>query len=203
MLENVIEHGTAQSARGSIRNAAVAGKTGTSRDGWFVGYTPNLVCVVWIGFDDNKQLGLTGAEAALPAWTEFMTSAVDLRPELGGRYFDRPDGVALVEIDPETGQLATGRCPQHERVAMLNTQVPNSECYRHSIYFDLPETALNPKPEPPGFAKFETDSVRRSKGSERTGQRYASEFTLLRDTRIDTDKHGRNILINEMRIAGR
>ncbi len=105
MLENVIEHGTAQSARGSMRNTAVAGKTGTSRDGWFVGYTPNLVCVVWIGFDDNKQLGLTGAEAALPAWTEFMTSAVDLRPELGGRYFDRPDGVTLVEIDPETGQI--------------------------------------------------------------------------------------------------
>ena len=204
MLENVIEHGTAQSARGSIRNTAVAGKTGTSRDGWFVGYTPDLVCAAWIGFDDNKQLGLTGAEAALPAWTEFISSAVDLRPELGGRCFDRPDGVTLVEIDPETGQVATARCPQHERVAILNTQVPNSECYRHSIYSDLPDSALNPKTQTPAFAKFETDSARRPGGSERTEQQYgAPEFTLLRDTRIDTDKNGRNILINEMRIAGR
>src|SRR5436190_3918437 len=83
MLEGVINRGTARAARNQIPGTAVAGKTGTSRDGWFVGYTPNLVCAVWIGFDDNKQLGLTGAEAALPAWLEFMKSAIDLRPELG------------------------------------------------------------------------------------------------------------------------
>ncbi|MBD0327242.1 MAG: PBP1A family penicillin-binding protein, partial [Pyrinomonadaceae bacterium] len=76
MLSDVIEHGTARSARGAVRRTAIAGKTGTSRDGWFVGYTPNLVCAVWIGFDDNKQLGLTGAEAALPAWTDFIKGAV-------------------------------------------------------------------------------------------------------------------------------
>ena len=197
MLENVIEHGTAQSARGSMRNTAVAGKTGTSRDGWFVGYTPNLVCVVWIGFDDNKQLGLTGAEAALPAWTEFMTSAVDLRPELGGRYFDRPDGVTLVEIDPETGQLATGRCPQHERVAMLSTQAPNSECYRHSIYSDLPETSLNRQTERPIFAKSE------ALHPENRQKFPADESVLFRDTRVDSDKSGRRTLVNEMRVVGR
>ena len=67
MLEGVIDHGTARGARGLMPGTAVAGKTGTSRDGWFVGYTPNLVCAVRIGFDDNKQLGLTGAESALPA----------------------------------------------------------------------------------------------------------------------------------------
>jgi membrane carboxypeptidase/penicillin-binding protein len=50
----------------------------------------NLVCAIWIGFDDNKQLGLTGAEAALPAWVEFMKAAIDLRPELGGKSFDQP-----------------------------------------------------------------------------------------------------------------
>ncbi len=64
MLEGVIDHGTARAARGLIPKTALAGKTGTSRDGWFVGYTPNLVCAVWIGFDDNKQLGLTGAPPA-------------------------------------------------------------------------------------------------------------------------------------------
>src|SRR5439155_11006278 len=91
MLEGVIDHGTARAARGIIPKTALAGKTGTSRDGWFVGYTPNLVCAVWIGFDDNKQLGLTGAEAALPVWADFMKNAVDLRPELGGKSFAEPD----------------------------------------------------------------------------------------------------------------
>ena len=59
MLSAVVDHGTARAARDVAKTTAVAGKTGTSRDGWFVGYTPNLVCVVWIGFDDNQQLGLT------------------------------------------------------------------------------------------------------------------------------------------------
>jgi membrane carboxypeptidase/penicillin-binding protein len=72
MLSNVIEEGTARAARGMLKLSALAGKTGTSRDGWFVGYTPNLVCVVWIGYDDNRQLNLTGAESALPVWSEFV-----------------------------------------------------------------------------------------------------------------------------------
>ncbi len=92
MLSDVIDHGTARAARGAVKKTAIAGKTGTSRDGWFVGYTPNLVVAVWIGFDDNKQLGLTGAEAALPAWTEFVRNAVELRPDLGGEAFGRPAG---------------------------------------------------------------------------------------------------------------
>src|SRR5438270_7980933 len=124
MLEGVIDHGTARAGRSLLPGTAVAGKTGTSRDGWFVGYTPNLVCAVWIGFDDNKQLGLTGAEAALPAWIEFMKSAVELRAELGGKSFDQPDGISIVEIDPETEELATGLCPQHELVAIASSQAP-------------------------------------------------------------------------------
>src|SRR5207248_2594704 len=128
MLEGVIDHGTARAARGQLSGTVVAGKTGTSRDGWFVGYTPNLVCAVWVGFDDNKQLGLTGAEAALPAWVEFMKTAIDLRPELGGKSFPQPEGITVAEIDPETNELATGKCPMHERVAMMTTQVPASEC---------------------------------------------------------------------------
>jgi penicillin-binding protein 1B len=201
MLAGVIDHGTARAARGLISNTALAGKTGTSRDGWFVGYTPNLVCAVWIGFDDNRQLGLTGAEAALPVWAEFMKSAVDLRPELGGKSFDQPDGITIVDIDPETNELATGKCPQHERVAIATAQAPTSECYRHNIYFDLPDSAVAPEIEKPTFAKSETDSRRWRK--ERQLMRQRSEFALLRDTRIDTDKRGRQVLVNEMRVSGR
>jgi len=196
MLQGVIEEGTARAARGQIKNTAIAGKTGTSRDGWFVGYSQNLVCAVWIGFDDHKQLGLTGAEAALPAWVDFMKSAVDLRPELGGKSFDRPDGITIVEIDPETGQLATGLCPLHERVAMATTQAPFSECYRHNVYFDLTNSSEQPKTETPLLTKSEVHP--------RNRQKYpAGEFALLRDTRVDMDKSGRKVLMNEMRVVGR
>jgi len=196
MLEGVIDQGTAHAARGSIKNTAIAGKTGTSHDGWFVGYTPNLVCAVWIGFDDNKQLGLTGAAAALPVWTEFMKATVDLRPELGGKSFDQPDGISIVEIDLETDELATGKCPQHERVALLTAQAPTSECYRHNVYFDLgndPPTAENPS-----IVKSETLRLPKKRTKNLPG-----EFALLRDTRVDTDKSGRKTLVNDMRLVGR
>src|SRR5712692_4356158 len=201
MLEGVIDQGTARAARGLIPKTAVAGKTGTSRDGWFVGYTPNLVCAVWIGFDDHKQLGLTGAEAALPAWVDFMKSAVDLRPELGGKSFDRPDGITIVEIDPETGQLATGLCPLHERIAIATTQAPFSECYRHNVYFDLTNSS-EPKTETPVLAKSDANSQGQSRRDSKR-QRLAIESAGVRNTRVDMDKNGRKTLVNEMRVVGR
>jgi penicillin-binding protein 1B len=195
MLAGVIDHGTARAARGAIKNTAIAGKTGTSRDGWFVGYTPNLVCAVWIGFDDNQQLGLTGAEAALPIWTDFIKNSVDLRPELGGKSFVQPDGVTIVAIDPETEELATGQCPQHELVAIATAQAPTSECFRHSIYFASPDDV---KEEVPVIARSETPR------SIKPSRKYSSgEFALLRDTRAETDKRGRSVLVNEMKVAGR
>ena len=196
MLEGVINEGTARAARGSIRYTAIAGKTGTSRDGWFVGYTPNLVCAVWIGFDDNKQLGLTGAEAALPVWTEFMKAAVDLRPEFGGKSFEQPDGITIVDIDPQTDQLATSECPTRELVALLTTQAPKSECFRHNFYFDL-------SGEP---VVAESDIISNS-DRQVPHQRRAKSLPLaiasVSDTRIDVDSHGRRTLVNEMRISGR
>jgi penicillin-binding protein 1B len=193
MLESVIDHGTARAARGLIPKTALAGKTGTSRDGWFVGYTPNLVCAVWIGFDDNKQLGLTGAEAALPVWTEFMKSVVDLRPELGGKSFAQPDGITMVEVDPETKELATGNCPMHERVAILSTQAPFSECFRHSIYFNLPSDSSD----------VASPAIAKSQAPHPLGNRQKEAIALLRDTRVDTEKNDRKVLVNEMRVVGR
>jgi penicillin-binding protein 1B len=132
MLAGVIERGTARKARGALPGTALAGKTGTSRDGWFVGYSPNLVCVVWIGFDDNEQLGLTGAEAALPAWVDFMRGAVAVRPDLGGAHFECPEGIKFVEIDITTGLLSTVTCPLRELIAAPEAEVPHLECYLHS-----------------------------------------------------------------------
>src|SRR6266508_2624562 len=196
MLSAVVDHGTARVARGAVKGAAIAGKTGTSRDGWFVGYTPNLVCAVWIGFDDNKQLGLTGAEAALPVWTEFMKSAVDLRPEFGGKSFAKPDGVTIVEIDPETEEIATGKCPQHETLAIATAQAPTSECFRHNIYFALPNDI--PGERIPAVAKSETPRALKNRPKYSSG-----DSALLRDTQVDTDRRGRSVLVNEMRVSGR
>jgi penicillin-binding protein 1B len=111
MLKDVVNRGTAAKLVGrGFKNIpgkiGIAGKTGTSRDGWFAGYTPNIVCVVWVGFDDNSQLGLKGADSALPIWADFMSAALEAHPEWNGDW-QMPDGVRQEEIDTTTGKLAT------------------------------------------------------------------------------------------------
>ena len=117
--------------RGKTGTNVMVGSWATRRNG----------CAVWIGFDDNKQLGLTGAEAALPAWTDFVKSAVELRPELGGEAFDRPAGITTIEIDPETGLRSTPSCPQRERIAVASNFVTTAECYKHTEMYELMASA--------------------------------------------------------------
>ncbi len=105
MMQDVLDRGTGARVRQMGFKATAAGKTGSSRDGWFAGYTPNLVCAVYVGFDDNSDLKMTGGEAAAPIWAEFMSKALSLRPELGGGFED-PGGVVTLDIDPATGQIA-------------------------------------------------------------------------------------------------
>jgi penicillin-binding protein 1B len=189
MLEGVVDHGTAIRARDLLKTTAVAGKTGTSRDGWFVGYTPNLVCAVWVGFDDNEQLGMTGGEAALPIWMDFMKAVVDVRPELGAKSFAQPDDVNIVQVDPDTDQLATGVCPEHERVAILATQAPSTECYRHNVYVIRDD---QPAPEP---LITKLAPPRRTIPSQSVAARP--------DTTVETGPDGRRTLINELRVVTR
>ncbi|HEX5705065.1 MAG TPA: PBP1A family penicillin-binding protein [Pyrinomonadaceae bacterium] len=193
MLEGVIDHGTATRARALLRNTALAGKTGTSRDGWFVGYTPNLVVAVWVGFDDNKQLGMTGGEAALPIWMDFMKSAVDLRPELGGKLFAQPEDVALVDVDPASNQITMGACPQHERIAILLSQQPTTECLRHNPSFDFAESSETVEPM---MAKHDRRFVNPARPP-------LEKLTSPGETRVDTDASGRRVLVNEMRSLDR
>ena len=101
-LKDVINRGTAANVRQRGLKQVLAGKTGTSRDGWFAGYTPNLVCAVWVGFDDGSQLGLTGANSALPIWSDFMQVALTEHPEWDGDW-EVPAGIEQVEINPKTG----------------------------------------------------------------------------------------------------
>jgi penicillin-binding protein 1B len=185
MLQGVIERGTAHKARGAVRGTAIAGKTGTSRDGWFVGYSPNLVCVVWIGFDDNKQLGLTGAEAALPAWVDFMNDAVALRPDLGGENFECPTGIEFVEIDPATGLRSTVTCPVRELIAVTEKMAPTMECYVHG---NLPVQQGSP------FAEEKETVV-----TEAVAKQRQVEKPLKIGTGVQVDANGRRSLVNDIR----
>jgi len=101
-MKDVVNRGTAAKVRSRGLKSVLAGKTGTSRDGWFAGYTPNLVCAVWVGFDDGSQLGLTGANSALPIWSDFMSVALAEHPEWEGDW-EMPTGVEQIEINPKTG----------------------------------------------------------------------------------------------------
>lgn len=187
MLAAVVDHGTGRAARDAMKGTAFAGKTGTSRDGWFIGYTPNLVCVVWIGFDDNSQLGMTGAAAALPVWTEFMQSAIALRPELGGGAFECPEGIRFVETDVESGLLSTLTCPHRELVAITDRLAPNFECSHHG---NLPALFNAPVEE------IEAGTITLAQHA-----KPAKSWppTISPVTRVDTDSRGRRTLINDMR----
>lgn len=194
MLSAVIDHGTARKARGAVKGTAIAGKTGTSRDGWFVGYTPNLVCAVWIGFDDNQQLGLTGAEAALPVWVDFMKAAIELKPALGGRNFECPEGIEFVEIDADTGSLSTVACPNREVIAVTEKLAPNLECFLHSKLPDSIGVGTDQVAEGEGPKEPVQTQHAKSPGRSIQGADFPQALT-----RVDVDRRGKRTLVNAMR----
>ena len=125
-MKDVVARGTAARLRQQGFRYNVAGKTGTSRDGWFAGYTPNLVCVVYVGFDDGSELGLTGADSALPIWAEFMNAALAKHPEWQGDW-TKPDGVQEADINPENGMLAKAEDPNKRHEFFVNGTAPLME----------------------------------------------------------------------------
>jgi len=125
-MKDVINRGTASKVRARGLKGVLAGKTGTSRDGWFAGYTPNLVCAVWVGFDDGSQLGLTGANSALPIWSDFMSFALNEHPEWSGDW-EMPAGVEAIEINPQTGQPSAPGDTEKRTEYFINGTGPNHE----------------------------------------------------------------------------
>lgn len=125
-MKDVINRGTAAKVRARGFKFNVAGKTGTSRDGWFAGYTPHLVCVVYVGFDDGSQLGLTGADSALPIWSDFMTAALNAHPEWQGDW-QPPAGIQQADIDPHTGLLAAADTPDKRTELFINGTAPTAQ----------------------------------------------------------------------------
>jgi penicillin-binding protein 1B len=131
MLRTVVNEGTGAGARAAGFTLDAGGKTGTTndlRDAWFVGFTPELLTVVWVGFDDNQVVGLSGSQAALPIWTEFMKNALAGRASVP---FQPPDGISWADVDPATGKLAAPFCPRIITAPFLTGTEPGDSCELH------------------------------------------------------------------------
>jgi penicillin-binding protein 1B len=129
MMESVINNGlgyTAVRLRGFTPPAA--GKTGSSHDGWFAGYTSNLLCIVWVGYDDYSDLRLSGAQTAAPIWAEFMKKASTLPMYSDMRAFPQPAGVVDVQLDKATNRLATPNCTDNYVSAFVAGTEPRDTC---------------------------------------------------------------------------
>jgi penicillin-binding protein 1B len=128
LLEGVVERGTGRGVRALGFDRPVAGKTGTTsdfRDAWFVGYTPETLALVWVGFDRNQSVHLTGAQAALPIWTDVMRRVTADEPVAD---FTPPPGIVLRKIDPASGLLSTRQCPDAITEAFLAGTEPTGSC---------------------------------------------------------------------------
>ena len=132
LLQGVVRSGTAATAEALGVSGDIAGKTGTTneaRDAWFVGYSSRLLAVVWVGFDDRQPLGLSGAQAALPVWADFMRQALAAYP---APSFTAPEGVSFVEIDATNGKRANAFCPLVVRETFLAGTEP-APCDEHGV----------------------------------------------------------------------
>lgn len=128
MLEGVLNFGTGYPVRQRGFNAPAAGKTGSSHDGWFAGYTSNLLCIVWVGYDDYSDIRLSGAQTAAPIWAEFMKKAVALPEYSDVKDFSQPAGVVDVQLDKATNRLATPSCPDTYTAAFIAGTEPHDTC---------------------------------------------------------------------------
>ena len=155
MLEGVMNFGTAAGVRTRGFTAPAAGKTGSSHDGWFAGYTSSLLCIIWVGYDDYSDIRLSGAQTAAPIWAEFMKKAVTLSQYADVKPFTQPQGVVDVQLDKVTNRLATPTCPDDYTIAFIAGTEPHDTCdgsggvkgFFSRIFGGNSEKAL-PPPEP-------------------------------------------------------
>ncbi|HEY8997724.1 MAG TPA: PBP1A family penicillin-binding protein [Edaphobacter sp.] len=134
LLEGVLNYGTAANAvRGHGFTAPAAGKTGTSHDAWFAGYTSNLICIVWVGNDDYSDIKIEGAHAAAPIWTAFMKRAIQLPQYSDTKPFQVPEGITMARVDKTSGLLADSTCTDGTlNIAFLDGTAPTNTCSQMS-----------------------------------------------------------------------
>jgi len=145
LMEGVMNRGTAAGVRSRGFRLPAAGKTGTSRDGWFAGYTKDLLVIAWVGFDDNRELGLEGSRSALPIWTDFMLKAYALYPPGKNMNFTPPPGIEFVSIDAESMMRATPDCPDTYQEVFIRGTAPADYCPLHSSEIANVDENVDPK----------------------------------------------------------
>jgi penicillin-binding protein 1B len=156
MMEQVLNnpHGTGAGVRNMGFTAPAAGKTGTSHDAWYAGFTTNLLCVVWVGNDDYTDIKIEGAHAAGPIWADFMKNAVKLPQYSDTKEFVPPPGVVQIRLDDVTNLLADAACPDDYTAAFLDGTQPTDTC-DHSVgdqrnlfqkIFGFGQRPVNPPP---------------------------------------------------------
>jgi len=131
MLQSVVREGTARALQWHGISWPVAGKTGTTndfKDAWFVGYTPDILALVWVGFDNGDSIGATGAAAALPIWADLMNAIPQYQSDM---EFKIPEGVEKIRICPVTGLVAVDGCPKPTEVYFLAGHTPEGPCPLH------------------------------------------------------------------------
>jgi len=131
MLKGVMEPGGTGAGLQSTVQRITAGKTGTTdnfNDAWFVGYTPQICCAVWVGFDKDRNINLVGGVAAGPIWANFIR---DASVHLPNTDFGRPDNITTVNICLDTGLVATEACPRTSTMAFIEGTEPEEFCYLH------------------------------------------------------------------------
>jgi penicillin-binding protein 1B len=134
----VVNSGTGGGVRARGFRLPAAGKTGTSRDGWFAGYTKNLLVITWVGFDDGHDLNLEGSRSALPIWTEFMKKAYQIHPvrDANAMVFNPPAGVELVRVDSATLRRGDPSCGESFDEAFLWGTAPTASCTEPRLPID-------------------------------------------------------------------
>lgn len=145
MMRDVIDHGTGNAVRQAGFTLPAAGKTGTTNDfsdAWFLGFTPDLVAGVWIGYDDRRSIGkfLTGGVVAAPIWTDFMKKATQGKPV---KDFPVPAGIHFVKVCADSGQLFTPACKKSVNEAFVEGTEPTKECELHNRRSSIMEEDLD------------------------------------------------------------
>lgn len=163
MLQSVMDHGTGYPARARGFTLPAAGKTGTMdnyMDAWFVGYTPSMVCGVWVGYDEKKVIGpsMTGARAALPIWTDFMIGATR-----GRRLEDFPVPAGTIGriVCAESGMLATDACPNSTTEMFIEGSEPTEPCSAHPGRVLQPPGPTAPATTPADLQRMDQDGKER------------------------------------------
>ncbi len=162
IMKDVINRGTAAEAQAwGFKNVAgkqaFAGKTGTSRDGWFAGFTPELVCVVYVGFDDNDDLGMKGSDSAMPIWADFMREALGRNPDWNADW-QMPDTVRQAEIDSRSGKLIRELNPgEADSVKAQQTAIKKNDSNTKSNIAESPDAPkeIYVTNVPPEFRRIE------------------------------------------------